>query len=1064
MNKIICFASFFSIFTFAQNPSFRSTSNPYYWKNKSPYAGYWQQDVAYTIKASISDKTDIIDGKEYTLKYYNNSPHVLKELFFHLNENAFQPDSYYDNLWKNNKLKPKFSKYEQQKLGTTTENWKVNNQSVTTELDNTILKVNLNAPLQPGDSVVVTCSFKTYFDTGSMRRRNKTFNTFGYKHYDGVHWYPIVCVYDQKFGWHTDQHLDKEFYANFGSFDVELTFPNDFIVEATGELLNKTEVLPDTLRQKIDLRNFTKKPFNSAPSVVITKDSLRPKTWKYFANNVHNFAFTADPLYRIDELDYNGIKVIALVQEPHCSKWIPSAMFTKQVMEIYSNDFGAYMWPKIIVADAQDGMEYPMLTLDGGTYPQHQGLLAHEVGHMWFYGMVANNETYRASLDEGFTQFLTVWALDKITGKVKPRPGPSKYFEKHTDSIVTRFESLYYPYLADVWSGYDEPLNTHSSGFNGAIRHGGSYRLVYYKTGVMLYNLKYVLGDSMFLGAMKHYVSKWKGAHPYPEDFRNAITEYTQTDLNWFFDQWMETTKNIDYQVLNAKKIQKINDSLNIYKIKFQRNGRMQMPVQFKVLNNANQSFNYNIPNTWYVNTSAGITLPKWYGWDLLQPKYDAVVTISGKLKDVIIDDQLLMADIDRTNNSLREAKKYTFDWRVPTPPLWSKMRTYGRPDLWWNNFEGFQLGYASRSNYFNQNYFNETYFLVATTLAQRHISEADKNQNRWFSYYNNDKFNLSKLWRQMWVYDEFIYASGLLKAGIGLEKLFKKQDLSNPRSLKVYANAYVMYRDRAKDATYLLSPNDWEIGKVNSYINIGITKTYPYTVGEGIFNAEMRTPGAFSDFNYYYFQMSQINTFNFLKFELKTRLFARYGGGYVPKESRLYLGGASPEQLFNLRATRAAGVVPDEWGGYGLKTNHFQQGGDLNIRGFAGYMVPVLINGEIVLQYSGLSGASFCAELDFDKYIPIKPYRFFKYFHIDTYLFNDIGSITYNRNNDFRSQRLSELRVSSGMGSALTINFGNMNIKPIVLRFDMPMFINYAPASEQNTQFRYVVGVNRSF
>ena len=63
------------------------------------------------------------------------------------------------------------------------------------------------------------------------------------KHYNGVHWYPRICVYDSKFGWTTDQHLVKEFYGNFGTFDVQLTFPDNYIVEATGNMTNRDEVL-----------------------------------------------------------------------------------------------------------------------------------------------------------------------------------------------------------------------------------------------------------------------------------------------------------------------------------------------------------------------------------------------------------------------------------------------------------------------------------------------------------------------------------------------------------------------------------------------------------------------------------------------------------------------------------------------------------------------------------------------------------------------------------------------------------------------------------------------------
>ena len=63
----------------------------------------------------------------------------------------------------------------------------------------------------------------------------------GNKHYNGVHWYPRISVYDAKFGWTTDQHLGREFYGDFGCYDVELTFASNYVVGATGFLQNRDE-------------------------------------------------------------------------------------------------------------------------------------------------------------------------------------------------------------------------------------------------------------------------------------------------------------------------------------------------------------------------------------------------------------------------------------------------------------------------------------------------------------------------------------------------------------------------------------------------------------------------------------------------------------------------------------------------------------------------------------------------------------------------------------------------------------------------------------------------------
>ena len=420
---ILLFISFISITSFAQSTynaldkpnTYRNLDNSNYWKNKAPNKDYWQQDVYYQIDAYIDEKTDIISAKQ-SLTYWNNSPDKLDFVYFHLYQNAFQPDSYLSELQKQNGNEPKYGNYEAQKLGTKIENITVDGKKVKTILDNTILKVFLPSTLKPGEQIVFDINFKTYFDIGGLRRRMKTYNSWGFKHYNGVHWYPRISVYDAKFGWTTDQHLGKEFYGDFGAFDVQLNFSSDFVVGATGFLLNRKEVLPSDLREKLDIKKFKDKEWGSTPSVITEYVEGERKIWKYHAENVHDFAFTADPTYRIGESWWKDKVCYSLAQEPHASKWQNAADFSAKVIKVFSEDIGMYTYHKMIVADARDGMEYPMLTLDGGADPGYRDLLAHEIGHNWFFGQIGNNETYRALLDEGFTQFLTAWAMIKIDG------------------------------------------------------------------------------------------------------------------------------------------------------------------------------------------------------------------------------------------------------------------------------------------------------------------------------------------------------------------------------------------------------------------------------------------------------------------------------------------------------------------------------------------------------------------------------------------------------------------------------------------------------------------------
>ncbi|MCB0769444.1 MAG: M1 family metallopeptidase, partial [Flavobacteriales bacterium] len=553
--------------------TYRNADNPEYWKNRPPYPGYWQQDVHYLIKGRMNDATNVLEG-ELVLTYHNNSPDTLHHVFFHLYQEAFVAGSHLDEL--EGGLR-KTRNGEIQYAGTRISSLTEDGIELRTEQDNTVLKAWLNTPLAPGERANFRVDFATHWTT-DVYRRMKLFNAWGAKHYDGVHWYPRIAVYDAHGGWDTQQHLGNEFYGDFGTFDVELDFPHHYVMDATGWLQNEDEVLAPDLKQKLAIANFKDKPWGEAPSVIIPPDTTRRKVWRFHAENVHDFAFTADPNYRIGEAEWNGIKCVALVQEPHASGWQNAAEYTAKIIACFSRDFGMYAYPKMIVADARDGMEYPMLTLDSGNDPNYRGLFAHEVGHNWFFGMLGNNETYRAFMDEGFTQFLTAWGLEAIDGDTMvTEPPRTRYQAKYTLPERPRESNVYYGYQRDAVRDQLPPINVHSDEFG---YHDGKYGHVYYKTATMLYNLQYVLGDSLFLKAMQHYVAQWRICHPYPEDMRRSFIDFTGTDLNWFFDQWIETDKRIDYAVRKVKG--KHRDSGQT--IRLERIGDMQMPIDLQVL------------------------------------------------------------------------------------------------------------------------------------------------------------------------------------------------------------------------------------------------------------------------------------------------------------------------------------------------------------------------------------------------------------------------------------------------------------------------------------------------
>jgi len=1039
---------------------YASKENPNYWKNRLPFEGYWQQDVHYTIAAEVDDKTDIISGNE-RLVYTNNSPDELDYVFFHLYQNAFQPDSYLDNLNANNDRVNRYGKYESEKKGTEILGIKVDKKEVKTELDNTLLKVYLPKPLKSGESIEFDIQFKTYFDNGgNVGRRMQLFNAFGSKHYNGVHWYPRISVYDRKFGWTTDQHLGHEFYGDFGTFDVDLTFPQHFVLDATGFLLNRQEVLPADLRAKLDIKNFKDKPWNSPPSEIIPVKEGATKTWRFHAENVHDFAFTADPTYRIGEATWNGITCYALVQEPHASKWQNAAQYTTDIIRVYSEDFGMYTYHKMIVADARDGMEYPMLTLDGGGDPGYRGLLAHEVGHNWFFGQVGNNEAYRPILDEGFTQFLTAWCLKALDGDTvvadPPKNGYKRAFKKPD---LARYSSIYYPYLKSALTGRDAYLNTHSDGFDGNEELQGSYGQVYFKTATMLYNLQYVLGDELFSKAMKHYFEQWKIAHPYPEDFRASIMQAAKTDLNWFFDQWLETTKKIDYSIHSIKR----GDSTDQYQITFQRKGRMQMPIDFEVQGADNTTHAFHIPNTWFVKETSATVLPKWTGWDDLHPTYEATVTIPGGIKEVAIDPSGRLADYKPLNNRSKTPVSLSFDSHVYNRADHEHYELFARPDLWYNGFDGLKAGVHINGNYMDYlHVFDLTTWVNTGILQEKTVDENGAIRDLYdpISFRLNYRTATNNFSRGSSVYGQFKNLDGLWGSTLGIEKKSK----SGKTTLFTYAKT--LYRAQTEHLNYLLYSNEWNADQWNNTINVGMRHNYRYSKGRGQIGLRLHSTSLESDYQYAYAQFSVVNKNNLGKLKWNTRTFLQYGsGGSWAPESQLFLAGANPEAMMDNKYTRSRGWLDSEWLGHGASTNHFQYGGGLNLRGYAGYIAPFEDeDGVLHATYAGQSGAAFNTEIEFNRLIPFNPRILKNSIKLTTYLFGDAGVINYNAPGE--SLKLVDIRADAGVGSALTIRrWGPLSgVKPLTVRFDMPLFLNTPPAGTEFFEFRWLIGINRAF
>ncbi len=1048
---------------------YSSPENPYYWKRRKPSADYWQQDIHYRILCNLRPDSNLIEGRE-SLTYRNNSTNKLEFVYFHLYQNAFTPDSYLDKYERQNGDKIDYGVHGNDGKGTLIHSLKQNEKIVQYEIDNTLMKVYLNQPLDPGESTTFDIQFTTYFSAGnSDNRRMKIISEkiqkengeiYSVNHYDVVHWYPRIAVYDSRFLWNTAQHLGHEFYGNFGSYDVHINIPEYYILEATGILQNQNEALPDTLLRKINIQNY-RNPGKYAQEL-IPANNEKTKQWVFHAMNVHDFAFTADPTYRRGEIVIGGVRCVSMARERNAGGWQDAAEYCAKFIQFYSQEFGKYLYLKMVVADADDGMEYPMLTLDGGSSPGYYSLFAHEIGHNWFYGMVGTNETYRAFMDEGFTQFLTVWAMEKIVGDYDPILAP---YTRLTGKIPTRFLEAYGPYLERAIHRDAGVLNTHSDDFGGK-ENSPDYGQVYTKTAVMMYNLKYVLGEDVFLNAMRYYFNKWKIKHPYPEDFRKAIIEYTQSDLNWFFDQWLDTDKHIDYAVHSVRPRPGKKTAIT-----FARKGGMQMPLEFTAFTKKG-NISYYIPISEFVRQDSSlIVLPKWFSKGNLNPQY--TVILDHRVRAVQIDPKHELADINLLNNRSKTPYKLSVGL-FSKPDIFGKWEHYPiniRPYLWWNGFSGLQAGFTVEGKYLKEIHRIKArlwYNSGIGTIRSSHLALQPFEKDFQKICYQLEWSSLIPEWGKA-AYASIVsrWTDGLHHHSAGFSYKKPKSGYDDGIYSRIYAKYTFMYRYPEAMKDYLILPENWTIAKSNASLILGFERNYVMSSGHGNWDIHLRTVAPAGQMTFAYLTSTLLNTLKIGKFNLQHRLFGRYGTGNLPKESALYLYGGSPEEMYQNPFYRSRGFFPYAWSvSPNFKTGHAHFGGGLGLRGYTGTQGALMDGGTT--EWYGSAGFATNIELDFGGLLSLwRNSQIAEILKYRTYLFYDSGILGKNiPDNDriIEKTRWGILHHDAGIGMSLDIGNEKFGIKNISVRTDFPIWVSLPSGGQKPLAFRWIIAISKPF
>ncbi len=983
----------------------------------------WQQRADYLIQATLNDSTNTIAG-QVQFTYFNNSPFALEKLYFHLYANAFQPQSYLDkkeraegNYWLAGIQEKDAAFCHIQTLKDTS------GQTISFREDNTILTANLNAPLHPGEKMNLEMNFTTQFSNASyrMKSRNGQFVI--------TQWYPKICVYDDHGGWHLDQHFGHEFYGEFGTFDVEITLAADFVVGATGILTNQNEVLPDSLLEKLDIKKFKEKSPDLKKMALAKAKKGETKTWKYHAENVHDFAWTADRQFRIGIAHWENVTIYALATESNAANWQDAAEVGARVIALFSKHFGRYPYPQMTLADVDQGMEYPMIVMVGGKSPLYNSLFYHEIGHNWFYGVVANNETAYPALDEGFTVFLTDFALENLENARTYHDYSigwylKKFYRPDPNFRTTTIKQT----LRTIKTGFEEKVLTHSDHCLDEMNYG---HVAYNKPAATLHLLQGALGDSVFFKVMQTYFERWKFRHPYPDDFQQVAEEVSGRNLSWFFDQWWKSTKTCDYAFSHLSNRKLANGDYETA-IELKRNGEIYMPVDLELLLADGSRKRYTIPVDEGSKPVEGVELlPEWVGWNNWQPTYQTKLKLPQKVKSAVIDPEFRMLDVNYLNNRSGWFPKINLQWDnlvqkyIPLDAYLILLR----PGFWYNDRDGLKTGLHFDGSYLGS-YAVPGDYALTTDVWYGIVSQKIQHQ----ATFQTPIFRPERL-------TKLVLSSAALEGRqfvtMGVEKSIRRTLFSQSNlDFKIYLKHYELF-----DSYYLFEP--WEKGEVNLIeLATGCQLEKRWLKSDWLFR--FQSTSFMTDYIFDKVTMQVKETWNkWPDWEARLRLFLGASEGILPLQEQFYLSSASPIESSQSPWYRSKGTLPLQW----YQESHLHSAGEGNLRGY--------------LNQNHAGKRILAANLEFDLYNPLKLIHFLRYFNlireIQPYLFYDIGDVTAGDWN-------FHPKADAGIGLNWKIPFIPPRLKQVILRLDFPLFVSHPVQDEEKVKFRWLMGIGRAF
>lgn len=550
-----------------------------------PGPNYWQNKGVYDIQVKVTPEIRTVTGQE-TIQYTNNSPDTLKMIAIRFVNNLHKPTSPRSHI-----TSPDFldSGLDITEMYVDNQSYRINSKRM-----GTVGAFRLRTPIMPHQTAELKINWNYPLSKQSGREGQIDSTTF-YVAYS----YPRVSVYDDYNGWDMLDHSDRqEFYNDFNDYNLAVSVPKNYVVWATGDLLNPDDVLQPEIAARLK-KSYTADEVLHIADFQEMRDHKVTKqndwnTWKFKADHITDMCFGTSKNYVWD--------AASVVVDPKTGRRASvQAAFNDTARDFHHNvawaqhslHYFSTEWPgvpypfsKMTSFQGYADMEYPMMVNDGTTpdLKFSQMVQDHEIAHTYFPFYMGINETRYAYMDEG-------WATT-----FEYLIGQEEFGKEHADSVYKMFRVA--GYIKDPSAEEDQPIISMSTQVSGAGYGHNSYG----KASLSYLALKDLLGDQLFKKALHYYMDTWNGKHPIPWDFFGAMNAGSGKNLNWFFQNWFFTNNYIDIKLANVQK------GNNTYTLTIDNPGGFAIPFDINVVyQDGSTSTRHQSPISWKQNQAQQI-------------------------------------------------------------------------------------------------------------------------------------------------------------------------------------------------------------------------------------------------------------------------------------------------------------------------------------------------------------------------------------------------------------------------------------------------------------------------